>query len=160
MFIIVFVKLCLNTSPTKRDQHQPNNCQVLQQQAAELSLKKLNGLLVSKFGGNMQPWTDYYVCNTYSHADQRAGSHADAHELWGALAGESVILSYTYEQGCIFVTDVASDRGHRSNECLWTALKNDGLIVGGKYAAPVADQVLTEGLVEAIYCPPNSLLVM
>jgi hypothetical protein len=55
----------------------------------------------------MRPWTDYYVCNIYYHADQRAGSHTDAHPLWGALAGESVILSYTYEQGCIFLTDVA-----------------------------------------------------
>ena len=133
------------------------NCQALEGQRAETSLKKLNGFLVKLFGADMHPWTDYYVCNTYYDGDQRVGSHTDEDPLWGALSGESVILSLTYDQGCIFLTEPTSDRGHRSNQCLWNALKAGGLISGQTHGAR---QVLEAGLVEAIYCPPNSLLVM
>ena len=133
------------------------HCQVLEGQESEIALKKMNDFLVTKFGDNMMPWTDYYVCNTYCDANQRAGSHTDADPLWGPKNGESVILSYTYDQACIFLTEPTSDRGHRANDCLWESLKAGGDISGQKNGAA---QVLTAGLVEAIYCPPNSLLVM
>ena len=79
-----------------------------QAQLTELALGQVQKFLRQKFA-NVEPWTDYFVCNTYYHADNAIGEHSDSDGLWGAIDGESVILSYTYEQAGIMLIHPATD---------------------------------------------------
>jgi flagellar biosynthesis GTPase FlhF len=75
------------------------------------------------------------------------------------LNGESVILSYTYEQSAIFITRPSTQKDHRSNDHLMDALDKTGVISTWKPANAEVD-LRAKNCVEAICCPPNSLLVM
>ena len=127
-----------------------------QAQETELALGQVQKFLRQKFA-NVEPWTDYFVCNTYYHADNAIGEHSDSHVLWGAVGGESVILSYTYEQAGIMVMYPSTDAKQCLDQTLvnhmWT--KNELVKSTNKSAQLIARQVI-----EAVILKPNSMLAM
>ena len=124
--------------------------------AAETALTEFSHFLKNKFN-HVEPWTDYYVCNVYYHDDNCVGSHSDSDVHWGAVDGESVILSYTYEQAGIMLVYPSTSGEYHSDGCLmdycWTT--NDIIRTKGKET-----QLIENSVIEAILLRPNSMLVM
>ena len=124
--------------------------------AAETALTEFSHFLKNKFS-HVEPWTDYYVCNVYYHDDNCVGSHSDSDVHWGAVDGESVILSYTYEQAGIMLVYPSVSGEYHSDECLIDYCWTTHDIVRTKSRET---QLIENGVIEAILLRPNSMLVM
>jgi len=99
----------------------------------------------------------YFVCNTYYHADNAIGEHSDSDAHWGAIDGESVILSYTYDQAGIMLIFPSSDAKYNLDKTFLNSLWPTGDYPKGtnKSAQLIGNQVI-----EAVLLRPNSMLAM
>jgi hypothetical protein len=67
--------------------------------------------------GSTNPWTDYYVLNHYYATTNCIGEHSDADKHWGNVDGDTVIITYTYEQAGILIVKPATSLDHAKD---WT----------------------------------------
>ena len=125
-------------------------------QAAETALKTFSDFLKNKFT-QVEPWTDYFVCNVYSHENVCVGQHSDADSHWGAVDGESVILSYTYEQAGIMLVYPSVSGEYQKDKTLLDYCWASKDITKAKSREA---QLVENNVIEAILLRPNSLLVM
>ena len=108
------------------------------------------------------PWTDYHVVNHYDGEHHCIGEHSDVDSHWGPLeGGDTVILTYTYEQAAIFIIMPNSDLNVKGqNRYLLDYLSDKhGLHMPNKKSARV-NSILNGSVVNSILCPPNSVLFM
>ena len=107
------------------------------------------------------PWTDYYVLNHYYDTNNCIGEHSDADDHWGDVAGDTVIITYTYEQAGILIVKPATSKDHAKDLTLWKYLVDR--VFSWTSTARAKDKinaVLTNQCVNSILCPPNSALIM
>ena len=105
---------------------------------------------------SVQPWTDYFVCNVYYHENNCVGEHSDSDIHWGAVDGESVILSYTYEQAGIMLVFPGTGQ-YQSDTTLMDYLYGTKDVCRTKGQQ---GQCIDNSVIEAILLRPNSLMVM
>ena len=110
--------------------------------------------------GTTSPWTDYYVLNHYYDINNCIGEHSDADTHWGSIDGDTVIITYTYEQAGILIVKPATSREHAKDWTLWDYLKTQWPWTNTGKSQDKINAVLTNNCVNSILCPPNSALIM
>ena len=121
---------------------------------------------INKFFGDKfertHPWTDYYVVNHYDAEHHCIGEHSDADPHWGPLeGGDTVILTYTYEQAAIFIIMPNSDLNvtGQNHYLVDYLVDKQHLQMPNKKSGRVKS-ILNGSVVNSIMCPPNSVLFL
>ena len=137
--------------------HLQGSCfKASQAQLTEHALGQVQQYLKRRFSA-VEPWTDYFVCNTYYHADNAIGEHSDSDVHWGAIDGESVILSYTYDQAGIMLIFPSCDAKYNLDKTFINSLWSTG-----DYPSKTnrSAQLIGNQVIEAVLLRPNSMLAM
>ena len=128
---------------------------------ATAALEPINEFFAGKFE-RTHPWTDYHVVNHYDGEHHCIGEHSDADPHWGPLeGGDTVILTYTYEQAAIFIIMPNSDLNvtGQNHYLVDYLVDKQHLQMPNKKSGRVKS-ILNGSVVNSIMCPPNSVLFM